>query len=47
MHVLKSKKVIAAIVALALAVAGVVTGVDLSAVSGAATEATCAAVGCV
>lgn len=46
MKVLKSKKVIAALVALALAVVGAVTGVDLSAISGSATEAACAALTC-
>ncbi len=47
LKVLKSKKVIAALVSLALAVAGVILGVDIGAAGGAVTEATCQVVGCV
>lgn len=47
LKVLKSKKVIAALVSLALAVAGVLLGVDIGAAGGAVTEATCQVVGCV
>lgn len=47
LKVLKNKKVVAALISLLLAVAGVLLGIDIGASSGAITEATCQVIGCV
>lgn len=47
LKVFKSKKVIAALVSLALAVMGVVLGIDIGASHGAITDAACQVIGCV